>query len=173
MARQETKALLVWLGEDIRSLLDGKFVDGGGVKFFTGRERCGWKIRMIRRIREVLRLQAHCKTGFVDFASLAGRGGAQKVAGVDLDSRLSGPGFHDTASRGFIKNSCQTRHGFHAGIQYPVVIVAVTKFQLFVILVDARANGGGLPEIKRRTGNRTELTCWDHSRVNRSEAAGL
>src|ERR1700688_104313 len=127
MARQETNALLVVLGEDIRSLFDGKFVDGGGVKFFAGREHCGWKIRMIRRIWKVLRLQAHRKTGFVDFASLARRGAAQKVAGVDLDSRLSGPSFHATASRGFIKNRRQTRFRFHAGIEYPVVIVAVAK----------------------------------------------
>src|ERR1700688_1098616 len=127
MARQETNALLVVLGEDIRSLLDGKFVDGGGVKFFTGHERCGWKIRMIRRIREVLRLQAHGKTGFVDLASLARRGASQKIAGVDLDARLGRPRFYDTTSGRFIKNRGQTRLRFHTRIQYPVVIVSVTK----------------------------------------------
>src|ERR1700722_8894339 len=128
MAWQETTVRRLTVREDICSLFNGKFVDGDGVKFFTGRERRGWKIRMIRRIREVLGLQAHCKTGFVDFASLARRGAAQKIAGVDLDARLSGPSFHHTAGRGFVKHCGQARLGFHARVQYPVVIIAVAKF---------------------------------------------
>src|ERR1700722_6779967 len=121
----------------------------------------------------MLRFEAHCKTGFVDFASLAKRGAAQKIAGVDLDARLSRPRFYDTASRWFVKYRGQTRLRFHARIQNPVVIVTVAKLQLFIILLDARADRSGFPEIKRRTGNRTELAGWNHSRVNRSEAARL
>ena len=48
MARQEINGLRVVVREDIRSLLGGKFVDCGGMKFFARRERCCWKIRMIR-----------------------------------------------------------------------------------------------------------------------------
>src|ERR1700693_4073668 len=99
MARQQINGLRVMVRKGIRSLLHGKFVDCDGMKFLARRERRCWKIRMIRRIRKVLCFQAHCRTTFVSFAPFTVRGSIQKIACIDLDTRLSRPSFDDAAAR--------------------------------------------------------------------------
>ena len=45
---------------------------------------------MVRRVREVLRLQTERVSPLIRLAAFAGNGAVKKIAGVKLDSRLIG-----------------------------------------------------------------------------------
>src|SRR5580765_4494871 len=67
------------------------------------------EIRMIRRIREVLCLQAESITVFVNVAFLASDRSVKEVACVELDRRLSGRNLEHASCRRLIDAGGQTK----------------------------------------------------------------
>src|SRR5215468_4547911 len=116
---------------------------------------------MIRRVREVLRLQAQSITTPINLPFLARKRPIQEVAGIKLHARLIGQHLKDTSARGIV-NFRSRRETFRKipnrsenvlAVEHPVVIVTVALFYLLVIVVDSRAHGSGFAKIERRSFN--------------------
>ena len=58
-------------------------------------------------------------------------------------------------------------------IEHPIVVVAVALLQLIVVVVDARADGGGLAKIKRRACNRSDFAQRNRVCIHGSVVAGV
>ena len=105
----------------------------------------------------------------IRFAALALDRTIQKVAAVELDSRLVGQNFQDPATARIVelRGFC---HFSSATIQDPVVVVAMTPMKLFVVRVNAGSDGSGLAEIERRGFDRFQLTGRNEPGVHWGEA---
>ncbi len=80
---------------------------------------------MIRRIREVLRLQAQRLATLINFPVFSGDASVQEVSGIELDSRLVGDDLHHAAA-GWLINFCRIAPTCpRAAIEHPVVVVTV------------------------------------------------
>src|ERR1700733_7091792 len=95
---------------------------------------------MIRRIREVLRLQTKPGPALVYLAAFALDRAVQGIAGIKLNAWLSRIDFQCASAFRLFYARRQRQPGT-AFVQHPVMVVASAEFQLLVILVDARANG--------------------------------
>ena len=85
-------------------------------------------------------LQAHGTPLPVADASFALHCAVEEIAGINLHSRLGGENLHHDACGG----ACQPCAGFlhaAAGVQQPVVVVALSILQLFVLKPDVAPDG--------------------------------
>src|SRR5579859_6376135 len=122
-----------------------------GVKRSARKQGSRRKSRVIRRIREMLRLQAERIALFVNLAALPVRGPVQKIPRVKLDARLRRQHFQDAPALRIARHSRQLNpRKSRLTIQNPVVIVPPPKFQLLVRSVDSLADRHRVREIKRR-----------------------
>ena len=120
----------------------------------------------------MLRLQANRHATPVVNSALSVSTAIQKISGIDLDAGLGRGNFQDPPSGGFIEGGGKAGLIFYTGVQHPIVIVAVAKLQLFVILVNARADSRGFAEIKRSACDGTKFAGRNQSRIHGSETAG-
>src|SRR2546422_749500 len=97
----------------------------------------------------MLRLHAESVAELINPAAFALEGAIEKVAGVELQTRLAREHFqHASGGRfGNARNHTKFSQGF---VDHPIMIVAVAELELFVWLVDARADGGWFAKIQRR-----------------------
>src|ERR1700722_1761450 len=133
------------------SIDDGVPVCRAGMQSHRG------EIRVIGRIREMLGLQRQASAEFVGPAALSHALAVEEVSAIKLHARLGGGNLQHAAGLRLIH--CGHRpQGAGRFVEYPVVVVTLTKFQLLILCADPRANGGGLAEVKRRPGYRTQLS---------------
>src|SRR5579862_4389426 len=104
----------------------------------------------------MLRFHAKPVAELVNPAALAGEGPIQKVAGVELQARFSGEDFQNTAA-GRFSDAGQERQFAEPFVEDPVVIVALPELELFIVLVNAGADGGRLAEVERSAFDAAEV----------------
>ena len=121
---------------------------------------------MIRRIREVLRLQAEAVAALVDVAFLSGDGAVEKISRVELDAGLRGRDLQHATARGFVDARGQTE-AVAFPVDHKVVIVAVAEDQLLVAVVDARADLRRRGEVERRALDRAKFAGRNKILVDR------
>src|SRR5690348_3289907 len=106
------------------------------------------KIRVIRRVGIVLRLEAEAETVAVGDAALAVDAAVEEIAAVKLNARLRGQDFQ-FPSRFFVVNAGgEDEAGLVIAIQDEIVVVALAEFELLVVVIDARADGRGFAKIE-------------------------
>jgi len=122
--------------------------------FSRPQDRAG-EIRVIRRIRKVLRLQAKSIAALVRVAIFPDDLPIQKIAGVELNAGLRGPNFKRTSTAGFVDARRQLQAILlRMGIDHKIVIVSVAQHELLVVIVDARPDFRRRREIERGTFHR-------------------
>src|SRR2546427_663919 len=125
---------------------------------------------MIRRVGEVLGLQAEPASQAVDLASLADDRAVEGVPRVELEAGLCRQHLEDPSGY----RSDERRRGDQAGalaIEDPVVIVAAREGELLVACADARADRRRLPEVHRRPRDSAQLAGRDETGADGREAA--
>src|ERR1019366_4181653 len=115
------------------------------------------KTRVVRRIREMLSLQAEALVLFILHAVAPGEGSIEEVTGVELHAGLGGFDRHAPAALGVGHDGCKAQRSSIA-VEHPIVIVTAAQLDLFVVGVDACAHNLGLAEIERCAGYRSEDT---------------
>src|SRR5947209_12599788 len=133
----------------------------------AGPQDCRRKVRFVRRIGEMLRLEAETASRAVRVTRFAGIA-RQPVARVELHARL---GRRDI-ERAPARRLDHPRGMVHAArsVQDEVVVVAVREAELRVIAIDPRADGRARAEIERCAIDGCELAGRDHPRVDRRES---
>jgi hypothetical protein len=153
----------------------GGFTRGAGTVFrrylLSG---AGWsgEARLVGGIGEVLGLQAESRTVLVHHTALALDRPVQEVPGIELHAGLRGQDLHRAAAPG-IGQPNRAPQPFARAADHEVVVVAAAALELLVVLGDAGADGGGLPEIEGRPAHGRQLSGGDERRVHRGEAVGL
>src|ERR1700682_5503741 len=114
---------------------------------------------MIRRIREMLRFHAKRRPLAVSYAAFSKYGSIEKISSVELQARFGGEHFHH-ASRRWIRHA---RGKFQAAIavEHEIVVVALSKLQLFVFGVYSGADRRRLSKIERSSLDAFQLTRWN------------
>src|SRR5664279_719684 len=102
----------------------------------------------------------------IDPAALARELAVEEVAGIKLQTRLSGEDLQHPASGRLIHAPHEAKLP-HRLVDDPIVVVAAAELKLLVVLADARANGRWRPEVKRRALYRLQLTRRDQCAVHR------
>src|SRR5689334_10149773 len=149
-------------------LSGGEAIDRGGVVSGALAQCRGWELWLIRRVGVVLRLETKAGTTRIRFAGLADDRGVKKVPGVELHARFGSPNFHFTPRRRFISDRGLSQRS-HAPVNHPRMIVTVAKLELLVVVIDAFADRVCLAEVERRTGNVSDLTRRNRTRVGGNE----
>src|SRR6185437_2969773 len=111
------------------------------------------------------------RTMSVHLAALSGNAAIQEVPGIELHARLITQDFQDPSAGRFIDLSNLSQ--LAAAVEYPVVVVAVTLFYLIVVAIDASADCGRLPEIKRGAFNGRQFTCRNQSGIHGRVPVGV
>src|SRR5205814_3603699 len=147
-----------------RELVDRRLMIG-----LAGLELGGRELWVVRRIREVLRLQAKCRAMAVNLSTLAVNRAVEEVASIELNPGLGGEDLHDAP--GFrLRDSRGERQAGAGTIQDKIVIVAPAEFQLFVGIVNTGSDGGGPAEVEGCAFDLAQLAGRDQGGVNRSKS---
>src|SRR5947207_542645 len=101
----------------------------------------------------MLRLQTEAVALLIDTSLLARDRAVEKVARVELQSRLGGRDVEGATGRG-IDHACGVLKAFTGTRQDEVVVVAEAVPELLVLFPDARADCRRLAEVEWRTGHR-------------------
>src|SRR6185369_10367453 len=139
-----------------RSLLRAEGEDRPGIVGLPGTQLGRREVLLIGGIREMLRLEAEAGAQRVDVPALALDRPVEEVPGIELDARLGRADLERAAALRVGDARGEVRAGT-LPVQAPVVIVALAVLQLRIVLVDARADRGGLPEVERGARDRGEL----------------
>src|SRR5690242_5063487 len=105
---------------------------------------------MVRRIREVLRLEAESEPVTVDHSTFPVDGTIEEVAGVELDTWLVRGDVERAAARR-LDDARRMPLPRTCSIEHEVVIVPTRNLQLLVRLGDTRTDRGRLAEVERGT----------------------
>jgi hypothetical protein len=89
-----------------------------------------------------------------------------------IASRVGCQYFHESARGGLVKGSHQFQF-FALGVEHPVMIVTLSKLQLFVIILDPSTDRSRFVEIEWGAGNRLQFSGWDQTLINGCELTGL
>ena len=73
----------------------------------------------------------------------------EKVAGIKLNAWFGGPDFHYPAGRWFMDHG-RLAECAHPSLKHPVVIVAMSKLQLFVVLIYSQADCSRFGKVEGR-----------------------
>lgn len=130
-----------------------------------------WELRLIRRIGEVLRLQAESVAMLVRVTVAADRA-IEEVAGIELHSGLRGRNFQDASGRGFVNARGQDQARTFA-VDHEIVVVSMGKLELFVVVIDAGADLLWFGEIERRSLYRFKFSRRNQMFVHRCKAVGI
>src|SRR5215469_12374816 len=104
---------------------------------------------MMRRIWEVLRLQAEPCSPLVFHATLPPQTSVEEVSAIELNTWLIGE-HPQHASAGWLVYFGRFGQRISSGVNYPVLVVSTGDAQLSVIRVNPLPDSSGLPKIKRR-----------------------
>src|SRR5215468_2787338 len=152
-----------------------EFVDGHGREPLPGIEPRRRKARLVRGIREMLRLEtdgAADRIGLAAFADVVWRLACEEVPGVELHAGLRRVDLHDPARNG-IGEACGEAQLVCRLVEDVVVVIARAELQLFVAFVDPRADTGRPREVQGRALDGPQLTGGNRRRVDRREAVGV
>ena len=127
---------------------------------------------MVGRIRKMLRLQAKAVALFIDVPVFPGNRPVQKIAGVELHSWLGGQDLQHSSAGGFVHQG-GTGEAVVLAVDHPVVIIAVSQNQLFIVLVDAFADRSGLAEVHGRALDRPQLAGRNQGLVHRRKPVSV
>src|ERR1035441_6040845 len=116
----------------------------------------------------MLRFHAEAVAELIDPTALARELAVEEVAGIKLQTRLSGEARQHPPGGRLIHAPHEAKLP-HRFVDYPVVIVAAAELKLLVVLADARANGRWRPEVKGRAVHRLQLTRRDQRAVHGRE----
>ena len=105
----------------------------------------------------------------VRFPALAFDRAVQEIAAVKLDSRLIGRDFQH-APAAWIVEFGGFRQFPALAVQHPVMVIAMTPVQLFIVRVNPRSNGGRFAKIKGRRFHRLQLTRRNQPGIHGREA---
>ena len=123
---------------------------------------------LVRRVGIVLGFEADAVALLVDDSLLALDGTVQEVPGIDLDAGLVGIDEERDAGLRAVQHG-SILFDVAGGIQHPVVVVAVSVADLFVIGEDILADGLYSLEIERRAGGRNNFSRGHVRVVDRGE----
>src|SRR6478672_6179312 len=130
------------------------------------------KLRLIRRIGKVMRLEGQSVAVLVDVPALSYGGAVEEVAGIELHAGLGGVDVERT-SRGRLHDVRGTYEAsLVSAVDDPGVIVAAAVLQLDVVGVDACADWRWCAEIERGLRDLHQLAGGDERRVHRDDLAG-
>src|SRR5215469_1475508 len=101
----------------------------------------------------------------IDRSAFADDGAVEEIAGIKLHARRCRPDLKN-ASALWVSHAGVQGELVHGMIHYEVVIVAAAEFQLLVVIVDARADGGGLAEIKRCSFHRGNIAVGNERAIH-------
>src|SRR6185437_7742467 len=131
-----------------------------------------WEVRMVRRVREMLRLQAEAIPQRILRTRPALERAVEEVARVELHARLRRfDAQHAAASR--VIYLCRGVKYTHLSAQNPVMVVTTPELQLLVVRIDALANYVRAREVERRSRDRGKLPRRNQRRVHRRELIGI
>src|ERR1700737_2760669 len=116
--------------------------------FLTRFELCCGKVRVVWRIWKVLRLQADTGPVLVGGAALAYVCAIEKITAIKLQARFGCQDFHEP-SRGWLVERGDQLQVFSLTIEHPVMIVTLSKLQLFVVVLDSSPDRSRFVEIER------------------------
>src|SRR5215469_8111502 len=106
------------------ALAGGKPVNGGGVEGLARLQLGRRKLRVVGRVRKVLRLQAECIAAIVNFTACADNAPVEKVARIELDSRLIGEHFQHASCRRLVGFGRQL-YLLASAVEHPILVVSV------------------------------------------------
>src|ERR1700761_7681085 len=130
------------------SVLGGELEHRDLVVGFSRLERTGGEVGVIGGVGKMLGLKTEAGAEAVNVAAFAVRGSVQKVAGVELDTGLGCLDGQDATAGRFLNARC-LMHYAHLSVEDVVVVVALPQAQLFVVILDSRADGRCLAKIQR------------------------
>ena len=146
-------------------LAGGELINRGGVVGLAGAENRVGEIGLIRGVGIVLRLEAESRAMLVGHAAFTDPHDFvlfEEVTAVELDAGFGGLHGHDAAGGGFV-GFCGEGHFAVGFVEHPIVVVAATETDLFVVGGVAFADGAGRSEVHRRAGDRSDLTSRDEA----------
>src|SRR5439155_2263777 len=114
----------------------------------------------------MLRLETEAITLLIDPSPFAGDRAIEKVARVELQSRLGCRDVERTTGRG-IGDAGRVLKAFSGTREDEVVVVAEAAPELRMVFPDALADRCRLPEVQWRAGHRGELAGGNEHRVDR------
>ena len=130
------------------------------------------EFRLIGRIGKVLRLEAEGGPAAVNLATLPVDCAIEEVPGVELHPGLRGQDLHHAA--GFrLRDARRKRQAVSGAVDYKVVIVALSEFQLLVVRIDARTDRCRLAKVERGALDLPEFAGGNQCGVNRSKPVGV
>src|SRR5258707_9120502 len=127
---------------------------------------------MVRRIRKVLRLQTKAGPVLVNGATLAFVRPVEKITAIKLQAWLGRQDFHESSRRRLVKRSDQLQV-FSLAVEHPVMIVPLSKLQLFVVVLDPSSDRSRFVEIERGASNGLQLPGRNQTFVDGRELTGL
>src|SRR6185295_5864885 len=102
-------------------------------------------------------LEAQSRPVLVHDAALALDRAVQEIPAVELHAGLRGQDLH-RAPRPGVGQTSGPPQSLARAREHEVVVVAAAALELLVVLADAGADGGGLPEVEGRSAHRRELS---------------
>ena len=120
----------------------------------------------------MLRLQAQSITPFVDMPIFPRDRSIEEIPRVELHSGLRRRNFQHASARRFVDAS-RERQPCALTIDDEIMVVAMAEHELFIVVIDPRADLRRSREIKRRAFHRTQLARGDQVLVHRSESIGV
>lgn len=121
----------------------------------------------------MLGLQAKAGSISETLAALSKDRAIQKIAAVELNARFGRQDLQYASAGGFENLRGQLRVVAIAAFQNPIVIVTASEFELFVFLLDARADGGELGEIERSTADRAQFSGRNDCGIDGRKILGM
>src|SRR5947208_1768736 len=104
----------------------------------------------------MLRLHAEGASGIVNLAALANEFSVQEISGVELQTGFGSNDFQHAAT-GRIMDAGSELQLTRFFVQNPIMIVTFAEFELLILLIDTRADGGRFAEIKGRPFDRPQF----------------
>src|ERR1700722_84089 len=106
-------------------LTRGKSIDCSRTERLSRLQFRGWKIRMVRRVRIVLRFETKRGAPRVNHAALAVRGAVQRISGIQLETRFRRLDRQHSAARRLVRFGGQLQNlRLTFLVQHPVEVVA-------------------------------------------------
>lgn len=127
---------------------DTQLVNGGLDVGFAWAQGRRWELLLVGGVGEGLGFEAKSGAVIVDLPALA-FGAIEEVSSVKLNAGLCRLYDESPPACGFRDDRGDTEFPIASVFHDVVVIIAFTVFQLFVILLDSLADGGGYCEIER------------------------
>src|SRR5258708_4372928 len=108
----------------------------------------------------------------VSDATLADVRAVEKITAIKLQARFGRQNFHES-SRGRLVNRSDQLQVFSLAIEHPVMIVALSKLQLFVVVLDPSTDRSRFVEIERGASNGLQLPGRNQTFIDGRELTGL